>query len=71
MITLYNRQELIIPYDMGVQAKVRSILRANRIDHRIAFKNMSSPLKQLGEYKIYVKKADYEAASHLIKELRR
>lgn len=43
MITIFNRKELIITYDLEKQAKVRSLLVANNIKYIIKVLNRSSP----------------------------
>lgn len=68
MITIFNRKQLIITYDMTVQSKVRDILMANNVDYSI------NPIMGWygsiqAEYKIYVHKKDYEQASYLIKDV--
>lgn len=68
MITIFNRKQLIITYDMTVQSKIRDILAANNIDYTI------NPVMGLydsskAEYKIYVHKKDYEQACYLIKDV--
>ena len=55
MITIFNRKQLIITYDITVQAKIRSILSVNNVDYTI------NPIMGLygsrqAEYKIYVRK---------------
>lgn len=84
MVTIFNRKELFITYDMQKQSEVRTILENNDIDHKVAVKNIASPspfssgsrartgslgneLNSSYEYKIYVKKADYDKAAHLLK----
>lgn len=68
MITVFNRKLLILTYDMTVQAKVRDALSAGKVDYFI------NPVMSLygtsqAEYKIYVRKKDYETASFLIKDV--
>ena len=68
MITIFNRKQLIITYDITVQAKIRSILSVNNVDYTI------NPIMGLygsrqAEYKIYVRKKDYEQACYLIKDV--
>ena len=62
MITIFNRKQLINTYDMTIQAKIRNILAANKVDYTI---NGSAH----GEYKIYVHKKDYDQACYLIKDV--
>ena len=83
MITLFNRKELLITYDMKLQSEVRIILRDHKIKYDVKVKNLlsSSPMRagvrahtgtcgvdllKSYEYKIYVKKTDYEKAMKLI-----
>ncbi len=42
MITIFNRAELIITYDMKRQADVRNILSANNIPYRIKTRNLTA-----------------------------
>ena len=68
MITIFNRRELVFTYDMKIQARVREILSVNNIEYIIdPFCSLwaSGP----AEYKIYVKKTDYERASYLIRDV--
>jgi len=70
MITIFNRKQLILTYDMTIQAKVREILAANDIDYYInpyKFDQRSTA----AEYKIYVLKKDYENAKYLIRDVYR
>ena len=84
MISVFNRKELLITYDMKVQNDVRTILYDHNIKYDVKVKNLLSPspmhagsrahIGSLGmdltksyEYKIYVKKADYERAVDLIR----
>lgn len=43
MITIFNRKELIITYDLEKQAKIRSLLVANNIKYLIKVHNRNSP----------------------------
>lgn len=84
MITVFNRKELLITYDMTKQNEVRTILRDNKIKYDVKVKNLLSPsplhvgvrshagslgidLTKSYEYKIYVRKADYDRALELIR----
>ncbi len=84
MITVFNRKELLITYDMTKQNEVRTILRDHKIKYDVIVKNLLSPspmhagsrahagslgmdLTKSYEYKIYVRKADYERALKLIR----
>ncbi|MDD4689172.1 MAG: hypothetical protein PHE51_05435 [Eubacteriales bacterium] len=83
MITIFNRRELIVTYDMKIQADTRTILADNKIDYYVRVRNNTygSPLgyglhtiiDSFGvrshynyEYKIYVKKTDYEYSAYLV-----
>ena len=82
MITIFKRKELSVTLSMEVQSKIREILTANNIDYLIKTKNLqaspwlSNNRARTGsafinsansyEYKIYVRKEDYEKAIHLI-----
>ena len=55
MITIFNRRQLIITYDITIQSKIRDILASNMVDYTI------NPVMGLygsaqTEYKIYVHK---------------
>ena len=84
MITMLNRKELLITYDMNKQSEVRTILQNHKIEYNVKVKNLLSPtpvsdgsrahagslgvdLSKSYEYKIYVKKSDYERAISLMK----
>ena len=84
MITVFNRKELLITYDMTKQNEIRTILRDHKIKYDVILKNLLSPssmhagarahtgslgmdLTKSYEYKIYVRKADYERALELIR----
>lgn len=84
MITIFNRKELLITYDMNKQSEVRTILQNHKIEYSVKVKNLLSPtplssgsrghmatpgvnLSKAYEYKIYVKKEDYERAIFLMK----
>lgn len=85
MITVFNRKELLVTYDMKRQSEIRTILGNYKIDYDVKVKNFlsSSPMRAgfrtytgtLGvdltksyEYKIYVKRTDYERAVFLMKQ---
>ena len=82
MITVFNRKELLITFDMKRQHEVRDILAANNIDYIIKVANLMSASsfggrartgsfgvnqKSSYEYKIYVRKKDYDYALKLIR----
>ncbi len=83
MITIFNRKELLVTYDMQKQNDVRTVLRDHKIKYDVKVKNILSPspmfagsrtymgthgvdLTKSYEYKIYVKKSDYEKALFLM-----
>ena len=80
MITLFNRRELYMTYDMNDRVRVCDLLCANGIDYRLKTTNTTAPamgrrrggstfgvnMDYAYEYKIYVHKKDYEKAFHLI-----
>lgn len=79
MITVFNRKELLITFNMKRQYEVRDILAANNIDYTIKVENpmSASSFGRRGnfgisqdssyEYKIYVHKKDYDYALKLIR----
>ena len=79
MITIFNRKELLITMDMARQGNVRDILSANDIDYTVRVINPQSARSRTRygsfgidsdhsyEYKIYVRKKDYEYALKLIR----
>ena len=78
MIHLFNRKELLTTASMEQQAKVRDILAANGIEHRVQAKSNTggvsrsrtvlpgTRMEMMYQYYIYVKKDDYEKAKYLI-----
>ena len=74
MITIFNRKELFITTDMNYQAKLREILAARGIDYAVKVKNLQGAYSRARggsfginhdaayEYKIYVRKKDYDKA---------
>lgn len=68
MITIFNRKQLIVTYDMIIQSKIRNLLAVNNIDYTLNPVMFAYGSSQ-AEYKIYVKKADYEQACYLIKDV--
>lgn len=85
MITLFNRKELTVTFDMNEQTRVRTILAGEGIEYSVktVSRLSSSPFSAgsrvrtgtygqstdaMTEYIIYVKKADYEKATELIRE---
>ena len=43
MITIFNRKELLITYDMNKQSEVRTILQNHKIEYNVKVKNLLSP----------------------------
>ena len=43
MITIFNRKEVLVTFDMKEQARVRGILANNGVDYRIKTVNRMSP----------------------------
>lgn len=87
MISVFNRVELFMTYDMQRQSEIRSLLQSNHIEYYVKVKNLlssspfsSNPRARTGtfgidltkayEYKIYVRKSDYERAKYLIDSAR-
>lgn len=83
MITVFNRKELLITFDMKRQADVCEILSSKGIDYAVKTTNLQSAAsagrqrartgnsginqKYSYEYKIYVRKEDFDRASSLIR----
>lgn len=84
MVTLFNRKELFITYDLQKKCNVCELLDNHNIDYDVKVCNLSSSLPPgtggrrldgtLGaslshpyEYKIYVKKKEYEIAQAIIR----
>ena len=76
MIHLFNRKELLLTSSMERQARVRDVLAANGIPYRVkTSSNISRSrgvmpgmrMDMLYQYRIYVKKDDYEKAQYLIR----
>ena len=74
MIHLFNRKELLLTSSMERQARVRDVLAANGIPYRVkTSSNISRSrgimpgmrMDMLYQYRIYVKKDDYEKAQYL------
>ena len=42
MLTIFNRKELFVAYDMGRQAEIRNTLAANGIDYKVKVVNHST-----------------------------
>ena len=84
MIHIFNRRELLLSYDPGQVNGLRELLRANRIDYFVKVSGPRSAAS-LGagrsrmysfgrdrspeRYTVYVHKADWEYAMHLLRKL--
>lgn len=83
MITIFNRKELLVTYDVKKQSEVRAILQNYKIDYDVKVTNIlgsssrchgsraytgsfGMDLNKSYEYKIYVKKSDYERSVALV-----
>ena len=67
MITIFNRKELTVTFDLKTLAEIRSKLAAHNIDYvinPIELQDILNPQRCniFSEYKIYVKKPDYDFA---------
>jgi len=76
MIHLFNRKELLLTSSMERQARVRDVLAANHIPYRVrTSSNISRSrgvipgmrMDLMYQYRIYVKRSDYEKAKFLIR----
>ncbi len=74
MVTFFNRIEICNTCDIRRQEAIRNILSANGIDYSIKARMQRTRNGSFGinldyayQYRIYVKKEDYEKASYLIK----
>lgn len=81
MVTIFNRKELILTSSMDTRAKVKAVLSDNLIEYTIKTKNLLANrgvsrgrtgtafinLDAAYEYKVYVRKEDYERAVMLIR----
>ena len=43
MISIFNRKELLITYDMKIQSDVRTVLKNHEIEYKVKVKNILSP----------------------------
>ena len=79
MITIFNRKELLMTYDMKRQGEVRALLRDHGIECHVKIcgvtrtagsrarrGNFGVDLSKAYEYRIYVKRTEYEKARMLI-----
>ena len=82
MVTIFNRRELLMTYDLRQMNDLRELLRAHRIDHSVkaAYPRTSfvasesrartasfGPNRRQERYIVYVRKADWEYAIHLLR----
>ena len=82
MIHLFNRRELLISYDLRQVDALRELLRANRIDCivKVSGPRLAAalgagrsriysfgPNRNPDRYTVYVHKADWEYALHLLR----
>ena len=66
-ISIFNRRELIITYDLKEQSDVREKLSRNNINYIIRFAMYTPNLNRCtAEYKIYVHRDDYDIAKKII-----
>lgn len=82
MLTIFNRRELLITFDIQRQAEVRSLLAQNKIAYLTKVININGPLifgssrARMGnfsiqsayqyEYKIFVHKSDFDLATAIM-----
>ena len=73
MITIFNRKELLITLDMKKQSEIREILSANNLQSATVVGSQRAYTGNYGinqdysyEYKIYVRKKDFDKAVCLI-----
>lgn len=84
MITVFNRRELVVTMDMQRQGWIREVLRNHDIEYFVRTMNLAGSnamsgrgasgtlgmnLSQSVEYKIYVKKKDYDKVTYLMRGL--
>ena len=84
MIHIFNRRELLLSYDLQQVNDLRELLRANRIDCLVKVTGPRSAVsmgasrsriysfghdRSMERYTVYVHKADWEYAMHLLREL--
>lgn len=66
----FGKKQLYITYDVNKLAKVRQILAENDVDYDLSFSMLSPNLTRGGgEYKVYVKKKDYDYAIYLVSKI--
>ena len=84
MVTVFNRRELLQTYDLRQVNDLRELLRANRIvlSVKAAYPRTSfvisesrartasfGPNRRQEQYIVYVRKADWEYAMHLLRKI--
>ena len=84
MITVFNRRELLMTYDLRQVSDLRELLRGNRIDYYVKVSGPRSAASigagrsrmysfghdsNLERYTVYVRKTDWEYARHLLGKL--
>lgn len=79
MITIFNRRELLITFDMQKQGEIRRILSHGGIDYTVKVVNRKSPspvsatgtlgenLASEYEYIFYVNKNEYDRAAQAVR----
>ena len=85
MITIFNRKELLMSYDLRQVNNLRELLRANQIDYHVKASYSRSPfstpagrtrspyygsVRQQERYTVYVHKTDWDRAMYLLRETR-
>lgn len=79
MITILNRKELFVTFDIQQQANIRQLLGANGIEYTTKVYSRHGHREihrytgddQYTEYIIYVKKEDYAKASYILNHNKR
>ena len=84
MITVFNRKELLLTYDLRQVSDLRELLRANRIDYYVKVSGPRAAAsigagrsrmysfghdRNLERYTVYVHKTNWEYAKHLLRKL--
>ena len=68
MITFFNRKWLITLNDLRILARAREILESNKVEYVINPEIITHKF-MVSEYRIFVKKNEYEKAEFLIRNL--
>ncbi len=66
MITIFNRVELLVTFDMIVQDRVRRVLAENKIDYEVSVRAYNGYMETKYEHRIFIRKKDEEEATYLI-----